>query len=61
MFGLFKVICFAGSLLCDYQPAGYIYPTFSDCAADIREQKLSAQYQCFRVDAVIPAKELSHG
>uniref|UniRef100_A0A9X8VM70 DUF1482 family protein n=1 Tax=Serratia marcescens TaxID=615 RepID=A0A9X8VM70_SERMA len=61
MFGLFKVICFAGSLLCDYQPAGYIYPTFSDCAADIREQLPSTDYQCLPVDAVIPAKEHSHG
>lgn len=57
MFGLFKAICFAGSLLCSYQPAGYIYPTLSDCATDIAEQRLSVEYQCLPVDAVIPAGE----
>lgn len=56
MFGLFKVICLTGALLCDYQPAGYIYPSITDCAADIAEQQLPDEYQCLQVDAVIPAK-----
>ncbi|TXE23929.1 hypothetical protein FOT63_23970 [Serratia ureilytica] len=52
MFGLFLLICTTGSDICSYQSAGYIYPDYQNCAADIVAQNLPSSYECLPVDAV---------
>lgn len=38
MFGLFLLICSSGADICSYQSAGYIYPDYQNCTADIAAQ-----------------------
>jgi len=53
MYGLFLMVCYTFQP-CDYQPQGYVYPDYANCAEDIRQQHLPAGYTCLPVDAVIP-------
>ncbi|CAI0821367.1 Uncharacterised protein [Serratia entomophila] len=57
MFGLFLLICTTGADICSYQSAGYIYPDYQNCTADIAAQKLPSSYECLPVDAVVRAKD----
>lgn len=57
MFGLFLLICTSGADICDYQSAGYIYPDYQNCTADIAAQKPPSSYGCLPVDAVVRAKD----
>jgi hypothetical protein len=57
MFGLFLLICASGADICSYQSAGYIYPDYQNCTADIAAQKLPSSYECLPVDAVVLAKD----
>ncbi len=57
MFGLFLLICSAGADSCSYESAGYIYPDYQNCTADIAAQKLPSSYECLPVDAVVRAKD----
>ncbi|QQU64001.1 hypothetical protein [Serratia ureilytica] len=57
MFGLFLLICTSGADICSYQSAGYIYPDYQNCTADIAAQKLPSSYKCLPVDAVVRAKD----
>lgn len=57
MFALFLLICSAGADSCAYQSAGYVYPDYKNCAADITEQRLPSSFECLPVDAVVRAKD----
>jgi len=55
MFGLFIYLC---TIQCEYQSAGYVYPDYQNCAADITRQRLPSNFECLPVDAVARAEDV---